>query len=74
MSEHPGAPIEGEIYISTDRVKDNASLQHTSIEQELHRVIFHGALHLCGYKDKQKKQQNEMRAREDYYLSRYGLL
>ena len=74
MSEHPGAPTQGEIYISIDRVKENASIQHNSIEQELHRVIFHGALHLCGYKDKQKKQQQQMRAREDYYLSRYGLL
>lgn len=73
LSEHPGAPTNGEIYISIDRVKDNASIQHTSMEQELHRVIFHGALHLCGYKDKQKKHQQEMRAREDFYLSRYGL-
>ena len=74
MSEYPGAPIQGEIYISIDRVKENASIQHNSIEQELHRVIFHGALHLCGYKDKEKKQQQQMRAKEDYYLSRYGLL
>ncbi len=74
LSEHPGAPTEGEIYISTDRVKDNASIQHTTIEQELHRVIFHGALHLCGYKDKQKKQQEIMRVKEDHYLSAYGLL
>src|ERR1700749_3604704 len=46
------APIEGEVYISIDRVKDNALLLGTNIKEELHRVIFHGALHLCGYKDK----------------------
>ena len=73
LSDHPDSPIIGEIYISTDRVKDNASIHHTNFEQELHRVIFHGALHLCGYKDKTKAQQKEMRAKEDFYLSKYGL-
>jgi probable rRNA maturation factor len=43
----PGEPIQGEVYISTDRVRDNAGLMGVSIKDEIHRVIFHGALHLC---------------------------
>ena len=60
-----------EIYISTDRVKENAKIFKTSITSELHRVIFHGILHICGYKDKTKDQKNIMSAKEDYYLSAY---
>lgn len=63
--------IEGEIYISVDRVKENASLMGVSILEELHRVIFHGVLHFCGYKDKLKADKLEMRAKEDFYLHRY---
>jgi rRNA maturation RNase YbeY len=62
--------ITGEIYISTDRVKENAKTHHTTYENELCRVIFHGALHLCGYKDKTKKEQQEMRLKEECYLQR----
>ncbi len=51
LSEVPGQLI-GEVYISIDRVKDNAKTHGTSLKEELHRVIFHGALHFCGYKDK----------------------
>jgi probable rRNA maturation factor len=67
----PGSPVEGEIYISIDRVKDNALQHGTSLKRELHRVIFHGVLHLCGYKDKSTAQEKEMRAKEDHYLNRY---
>jgi rRNA maturation RNase YbeY len=70
LSETQGAII-GEIYISTDRVRDNASTLKASIKEELHRVIFHGALHLCGYKDKTPKHANEMRAVENKCLSTY---
>lgn len=63
--------ISGEIYISIDRVKDNAIQQGTSFKEELHRVVFHGALHLCGYKDKSKKDKLAMTKKEDYYLSRF---
>lgn len=63
--------VIGEIYISTDRVRENARDFNCSPSEELHRVIFHGALHLCGYKDKSRKEQEEMRAKEDYYLKRY---
>ena len=61
----------GEIYISLDRIKDNAKTMNTSIKEETLRVIFHGALHLCGYKDKSKADIIKMRMKEDYYLSLY---
>lgn len=70
LSNHP-EPVNGEIYISIDRVKDNARQFNASFRQELHRVIFHGALHLCGYKDKTAKEEKQMRAKEDEYLARY---
>ena len=66
-----GLPVEGEIYISIDRVKDNARLLGEPYYQELHRVIFHGALHLCGYRDKSKTEIMEMRKGESKYLAEY---
>src|SRR6476469_1264120 len=48
----PTEPLLSDIYISIERVQENARLLHVSFKEELHRVIFHGALHLCGYKDK----------------------
>ncbi len=63
--------ISGEIYISTDRVRDNAYALNQSFTAELHRVIFHGALHLCGYSDKTKMNQKIMRSKEDEYLKLY---
>jgi probable rRNA maturation factor len=63
--------IAGEIYISIDRVRDNARVNNTWIYMELHRVIFHGVLHLCGYKDKKAADSQQMRAKEDYYLKKY---
>ena len=66
-----GANMEGEIYISVDRVKDNSLLYITEYNNELHRVIFHGALHLCGYKDKTAQQKILMRKLEDKYLDLY---
>jgi len=70
LSNKPNAVI-GEIYISVDRVKDNAQNYEVSFKQELLRVIFHGALHLCGYKDKTQKDQALMRKAEDKYLHYY---
>jgi probable rRNA maturation factor len=64
-----GQRIEGEIYISVDRVKENAHLLGISFKQELLRVILHGALHLCGYKDKTPSQIKEIRQKEEFYLS-----
>jgi probable rRNA maturation factor len=65
------ATITGEIYISTDRVRDNAATLGVTIREELHRVIFHGALHLCGYKDKTPKDEKGMRAAENRLLDKY---
>jgi rRNA maturation RNase YbeY len=67
----PGQPISGEIYISVDRVRDNTREFGSSLKKELHRVIFHGALHLCGYKDKSPQDEKLMREMEDKYLALY---
>ena len=61
----------GEIYVSVDRVKENAARFETSYNDELHRVIFHGALHLCGFKDKTKKDEELMRTMENMCLESY---
>lgn len=63
-----GMPVEGEIYISLDRVKENAKSLGCTYREELLRVVFHGALHLCGYKDKKKSEILEMRNKEASYL------
>lgn len=63
--------ISAEVYISIDRVKQNAKNLGISFKSELHRIIFHGALHLCGYKDKSRREKEKIRKKEDYYLSRY---
>ena len=61
--------VIGEIYISIDRIKENSTLFKTAFTKELHRVIFHGALHLCGYKDKTPSSRKLMRKKEDLYLN-----
>ena len=63
--------ITAEIYISIESVKKNASDYQSTMKNELHRVIFHGVLHLCGYKDKTKKDIVLMRSKEDNYLNYY---
>ena len=63
--------VNGELYISYQRVIENAANVKTSINKELHRVIFHGLLHLLGYKDKLKTDIDTMRLKEDYYLMMY---
>jgi probable rRNA maturation factor len=67
----PGQPINAEIYISVDRVRENAGLFGGSLKYELHRVIFHGALHLCGFGDKKAQERVKMRKKEDKYLDLY---
>ena len=67
LSDTPSL-ITGEIYISIDRVKDNSATLNLSWIQELHRVMVHGLLHLCGYGDKTKAEQIRMRKIEDKYL------
>ena len=71
LSESKKGAITAEIYISYDRVRDNAKQMKTPISKELHRVIFHGLLHLIGYKDKLKKDQILMRQMEDKLLKKY---
>ena len=63
--------IEAEIYISVDRVKENAKIFKISTRKEFHRVIFHGVLHLCGYRDKSKLQKVKMTQMEELYLEKY---
>ena len=67
LSNSPKETI-GEIYISKDRVSDNAKTLNIPDQQEMLRVIIHGALHLCGYKDKKKSEITLMREKEDYFL------
>ena len=64
-------PVVSDIYISIDRVKENAFSFKTPFKNELLRVIFHGALHLCGYKDKSKNDQLMMREKENFYMNQY---
>lgn len=66
-------PIEGEIYISVDRVRENAVEADSSFRYELHRVIFHGVLHLCGFKDKSANHKTEMTRQEDHLLADYNV-
>ncbi len=61
--------IEGDIFISVDRVKENAGLYNTAFDNELRRVLAHGALHLCGYPDKKPEEARIMREKEDHYLA-----
>ncbi len=60
--------VDGDIYISIDRVKDNAKTHNASYKEELFRVIIHGCLHLCGHKDKTKSQKNTMTKMENHYI------
>src|SRR4051812_20458821 len=66
--QYPTKELSAEIFISIPRVKENAKKFNTSFENELHRVMIHGVLHLCGYKDKTAAKKKQMRKREDFYL------
>lgn len=65
-----GNELHGDIYISVDRVRDNSKEFKTSFNDEIARVIIHGILHYCGYKDKSEEEQNIMTKKEDYYLAK----
>ncbi len=69
--QEEGEAVEGEIYISLERVADNAIKENQPLINETLRVLFHGALHLCGYKDKTKNEIATMRQKEDYYIQTY---
>ena len=64
-----GKLISGDIFISIDRILENSKDFGVSFNDELHRVMIHGLLHFCGYKDKKTEDQTTMRSKEDYYLS-----
>ena len=61
--------IDAELYISIDRIRENAKTLKTTITNELHRVMVHGLLHVCGYKDKMPADKAIMSGKEDFYLS-----
>lgn len=65
-----GKHIQGDIFISVERVADNANDFNVSFEEELHRVIVHGVLHYCGYKDKTDVDAKTMREKENHYISK----
>ncbi len=71
LSESHKKKINGELYISVERVIENAANSKSSFIKELHRVIFHGVLHLCDYNDKTPKETHAIREKEDLYLSQY---
>lgn len=63
--------VHGDIFISIDRVRENAAANQVSFEHELHRVMVHGVLHLAGYGDKSPEEEQLMRQKEDFYLARF---
>jgi rRNA maturation RNase YbeY len=67
-----GDVINGDIFISVDRVKENSNEFATSFDDEVHRILIHGVLHLLGYKDKAKKDKNLMTEKEDLYLKLFN--
>ena len=66
-----GNRLAGDIAISVERVKENATILNTTFNQELKRVIIHGVLHLCGYNDATEEEKKTMRLKENKYLSIY---
>ena len=61
--------INGDLFISTDRIKENSSINKVKFIVELYRVIIHGVLHLCGFNDKTSAEKKKIREKEDYLLS-----
>jgi probable rRNA maturation factor len=66
--------ITGDIFISIDRIRENAANFKVTEATELHRVIIHGALHLLGYKDKNAADKKKMTQKEDFYLNKRGFI
>jgi len=63
--------ISGDIYISVDRISENADIFQVSFEEELNRIMIHGVMHLCGYADKLESEKLLMTQKEDYYLANF---
>ena len=64
-----GETVSGDIVISIERVGENAKTYNVDFQSELNRVIIHGILHLCGYKDKKRDEEKLMRSKEEFYMS-----
>ncbi|MBO9620705.1 MAG: rRNA maturation RNase YbeY [Niabella sp.] len=71
LRERTSDPLAAELFISVDTVKSNSVMNNSSVRQELHRVIFHGVLHLLGFNDKSTQEQVVMRQMEDSALKNY---
>ena len=71
--EETATVFEAELYISIDRVKENAQDLSKTFQNELHRVIIHGVLHLCDYGDKTTEEIKIMRSKEDYYITNLSI-
>jgi rRNA maturation RNase YbeY len=71
LSEPGSQLVDAEVYISTDRVFENAKLFKTPYLNELHRVMFHGILHLTGFSDSKSALKNQMTTQENFYLENY---
>lgn len=69
LSNHHNHRINGELYISVDRAKDNSKKFSIPVQTELRRLMIHGLLHLCGYQDTTPSAKKTMTEREDYYLN-----
>lgn len=67
-----GKILNGDIYISTERVRENARIYQVDFENELKRVLSHGVLHLCGYKDKTDADAAQMREKENFAISLFS--
>lgn len=67
-----GKILQGDIFISVERVKENAENFNVSFQEELNRVMVHGILHYCGYKDKTKTDSKTIRSKENFYISQLG--
>lgn len=68
-----GDRVSGDIFISYERILDNSSMLATKLEDELHRVMIHGIMHLCGYKDKKTEERANMTVKENQYLELFTL-
>ncbi len=66
-----GTTISGDIFVSLPRISENASILSKDFDEEFRRVLAHGILHLCGYKDKTLEEQKEMQSKEDFYLEKF---
>lgn len=73
LSEKGSCKLVSDIYISVERVRDNARTEGVVVSKELQRVIFHGLLHLIGYKDKTERQEKEMRSMEEKWMEAFSV-